>query len=164
MHSAVHDGAASGPKPRAACGGAWKRIGLGLAAVGSIAAIGLAAAPARADKQLVCEMKGRWVEANDDFNFQARYVAKDGPDTFEGSYNNLSKGTVALVKGVATKGTWAILLTYTDPQHKGQIRELVGKGSLVPQTNLIEIKGNYTYKQDTREIGNGTFVMLGTCK
>ncbi len=143
---------------------AVKRIGLGLAAVGSLAAIGFVAAPARADKQLVCEMKGLWVEAKDDFNFQARYVAKDGPDTFEGSYTNLSKGTVAMVKGLANKGTWAILLTYTDPQHKGQTRELVGQGTLIPATNKIEIKGNYNYKQDGREIGKGTFLMIGTCK
>lgn len=142
-----------------------KRVGLGLVATCGIAGAGLfAAAPAQADTQLTCEMKGTWIEQHDDFVFQARYTAKNGPDTFDGSYFNATTKTTASVKGVAEKGTWAILLKYTDSLHKGQTRELVGTGMRDAGTNTILIKGTYLYKQDGRQIGTGTFAMLGKCK
>jgi hypothetical protein len=140
-----------------------KRVGLGVVAAASIAGIALVAAPVRADKKLTCEMTGTWIEQADRWIFQAEYFAKDGPDTFKGLYFNASAGTTANVTGVAVNGTWNILLTYTDQKHKGQTRELVGTGRLVGYDTLT-VNGNYTYKEFGRQIGAGTFGLIGKCK
>jgi hypothetical protein len=136
---------------------------LGLAAAAGVVVIGLSAGSAWADKQYTCEMTGRWLEQREDFVFQARYVAKNaGADTFTGLYFNATAGTTANVKGAADKGTWLILLEYTDKGHKGQVRELVGTGRGSP--DLLTITGNYNYKQDGRQIGVGTSQLIGKCK
>lgn len=140
-----------------------KRIGLGLVAAGTIAGLALAAAPARADKKLTCEMTGTWIEQNDRFVFQAEYTAKNGPDTFVGTYFNASAKTTARVKGAADKGTWAIVLEYTDQGHRGQTRELLGKGQLIGNSTLT-VNGAYVYKEFGRQIGTGNFSLIGKCK
>lgn len=139
-----------------------KQLGLVAAAGAVVVGISVGAAWA-ADKQYTCEMTGRWIEQKDDFVFQARYVAKAaGADTFSGLYFNATTGTTANVKGAADKGTWLIVLEYTDKGHKGQTRELVGTGTGTP--SLLTIRGNYTYKELGRQIGIGTFSLIGKCK
>jgi len=140
-----------------------KRVGLGVVAAASIAGIALVAAPVRADKKLTCEMTGTWIEQADRWVFQASYIAKDGPDTFKGLYFNAGAGTTANVSGAAEKGTWLIKLEYTDKLHKGQTRELVGKGRLVGYDTLT-VTGNYVYKEFGRQIGAGSFGLIGKCK
>jgi hypothetical protein len=140
-----------------------KRVGLGIVAAASIAGIAFVAVPVRADKKLTCEMTGTWIEQNDRFVFQAAYIAKDGPDTFKGLYFNASAGTTANVTGAAEKGTWLIKLDYTDKMHRGQTRELVGTGRLVGYDTLT-VNGSYVYKELGRQIGVGTFSLIGKCK
>jgi len=129
----------------------------------TVVVFGLATGTALVDKQYTCEMTGRWIEQKDEFVFQARYVAKPaGADTFTGLYFNAAAGMTANVKGVADKGAWMIIFEYTDKAHKGQVRELIGTGRGTPE--LLTIQGNYTYKQDGRQIGIGTFQLIGRCK
>ncbi len=129
--------------------------------------IGVAASePAWADRQFLCRMKGQWGDAvGDIFEFDAVYIAKDGPDTFTGIYDNPGAGSKAEVKGAANNGTWLILLTYSDAGHKGMIKELKGTGMKDPRTHLLTVAGNYRTLIGTSDIGkNGTFKLAGTCK
>ena len=140
-----------------------KRLGLAAAAVAGMTVLGLYATPARADKKYVCKMTGHWIEQKEEWVFQAEYTAKDaGADFFKGLYMNLTAGTTARVEGAADKGTWLIKLIYTDKAHVGQTRELIGTGRGTP--SLLTITGNYTYKQDVRQIGQGQFQLVGECK
>ncbi len=141
-----------------------RRLGAGVLAAASLAAVSFTTAPAQAQNKLACEMRGKWSDEKDEFVFQAQYNTKHNADTFDGLYFNAGAGTTALVKGVADKGTWSIVLTYTDAKHKGQIRELTGQGMRDQATNQIVVNGTFNYKQDGRPIGTGTFTLVGKCK
>jgi hypothetical protein len=81
--------------------------------VAGVVALGLLCArpdPAQADKRFICQMVGTWVETNDDFKFDAAYIAKDGPDTFTGKYTNPGSSAADII-GNATSGTWTIVMT-----------------------------------------------------
>ena len=134
--------------------------------LGVVLAMGLGvlgASDASADQRLSCDMAGTWMPDNDTFAFVASYIAKDGPDTFTGVYNNASAGAVANVNGVATNGTWIINLTYTDAKHRGYEKHLVGQGTRA-KNNLLTIKGDFTAKKDGAVVQKGTFTINGKCK
>ncbi len=136
-----------------------------LAAASSFGLVSALSSDAWADKQFMCRMKGTWGDAASDvFEFDAVYVARNGPDTFNGVYDNPGASSKADIKGVATNGTWLILLTYTDSTHKGMIKELKGAGMKDPVTHLLNVKGNYRTLIGTSDIGkNGTFLLEGKC-
>jgi hypothetical protein len=121
----------------------------------------------QADKTLRCRMKGSWVQKvgkTDDFEFDAVYIAKNGPDTFSGHYENPGEAS-ADITGAASKGTWVIMLTYTDPKHKGMQKQLVGKGTRDKATNLLKVHGKYKTLVGGNDIHNdGFFDLLGTCR
>lgn len=120
-----------------------------------------------ADQRLRCRMKGTWVKSggnNDDFEFDADYIAKDGPDTFTGRYENPGEA-VADITGAATSGTWVIMLTYTDAKHKGMQKQLIGKGSKDSKTHLLQVTGTYKTLIGGNDIkADGAFKLLGNCK
>lgn len=135
--------------------------------LGVVLAMGLGvfgASDAVADSTLTCDMAGTWYPDNDSFAFVAKYIAKDGPDTFTGVYTNSSAGAVANVNGVATNGTWIINLTYTDAGHRGYEKSLVGTGTRNAKTNLLTIKGDFTAKKNGGVVQKGTFTINGKCK
>lgn len=125
------------------------------------------ASDVRADKMLKCRMKGSWSKPGapiDDFEFDATYIAKDGPDTFTGRYVNPGESE-ADIQGAANRGVWQILLTYRDAKHKGMVKEMTGKGARVPATNLVSIEGKYRTLVAGNDIkADGTFKLIGTCK
>ena len=120
-----------------------------------------------ADTRLRCRMKGTWIKVggtNDNFEFDADYISKDGPDTFTGRYENPGEA-VADITGAATKGTWIVMLTYTDAKHKGMQKELVGKGSKDPRTHLLNVDGKYRTLIGGNDINaDGLFKLEGRCK
>lgn len=140
----------------------WTR--LGIIGVMSLGLIGGTAASARADVKYTCDMKGKWIEDKDDFAFLANYLAKDGPDSFTGIYVNASAGATANIVGTNSGGTWTITLTYTDDKHKNFVKELSGKGKWDAATTTMTVNGAFSAKRDGKEVGKGTFNLLGTCK
>lgn len=120
-----------------------------------------------ADRLIKCRMKGTWSKtgtAGDDFEFDASYIAKDGPDTFTGRYVNPGQSEGEFV-GAATNGKWLILLKYTDAGHKGMTKEMIGTGYKDPKKNLIVISGNYRTLVGGSDIkASGLFKLAGTCR
>ncbi|MFT3767578.1 MAG: hypothetical protein QM820_19155 [Minicystis sp.] len=142
-----------------------KRIGIAAltltAAVGAIAAT---AGNADADQKLRCRMKGTWVESNDDFEFDADYLAKEGPDYFAGKYVNPGQAEADII-GNAVNGTWTIILTYTDAGHKNMLKKLVGTGSKDRRTHELVVTGDYkTYLGASDIKKDGRFKLHGKCK
>jgi hypothetical protein len=124
----------------------------------------LSAGDARADKKLFCDMKGTWLASKDNFTFDAHYYVKDGPDYFEGVYTNTSaNGAVAKILGKKQGRTWKITLIYTDPGHKGLMRELVGTG-MKDANNKIHILGDYVATRNGRQEDKGPFLLEGKCR
>lgn len=138
-----------------------------VAAVMGASALGaLAATPstAWADKTFTCRFTGTWVGTNEKWLFDAKYIAKDGVDTFTGIYE-LPGTSRADVSGNAAKGNWKILLTYTDSKHKGMQKVLTGQGMRNPGTNLVRIDGTFkTLVSGTDSKADGKFSLLGQCK
>ncbi|APR82739.1 Hypothetical protein A7982_08088 [Minicystis rosea] len=136
--------------------------------VGAIAVAGMCLLgverPAQADQLLDCEMKGRWVEANEDWIFSAAYVSKAGPDTFTGIFANPKAQATAKVTGNVAAGAWTILFNYTDAGHAGWVKRLTGQGAMDPKTHILTIKGNFTLTKSGTQTGQGTFTLIGTCK
>lgn len=123
------------------------------------------AAPARADSRFICDMRGRWIEAAEDWLFSADYIAHSaGADSFTGVFANPKAGVTANVIGNALRGTWAIKLSYTDAGHPGWVRELVGTGSKDARTHDLVVKGKFTLKKSGAQTGQGTFELRGKCK
>lgn len=131
------------------------------------AALGVCSATlgtAEADKRFTCQMVGTWVETNDDFKFQAAYIAKDGPDTFTGRYSNPGTAEADII-GNAANGIWTIILTYTDAGHKGMSKKLIGRGARDAATNLLKVEGDYkTYLSANDIKKDGRFKLQGKCK
>jgi hypothetical protein len=138
-----------------------RKLAFGLA-LGSMAFV-LTTKEAEADRSLRCDMNGVWVEDRDNFNFVANYVAKDGPDVFQGVYVNSSAGATANVRGTASSGTWTVSMTYTDAKHRGYVKTLIGQGQRVTR-NQLTIRGSFTAKKDGRDVQRGTFTLNGQCK
>jgi hypothetical protein len=116
-----------------------------------------------AQTKLLCQMKGQWIEAKDNFEFQANYLIKYGADTLSGYYVNESARAAANVNGTASQGTWTISLVYTDAQHKNYQKDLIGQGSR-KDNNTILIKGQFTGKKNGVVVERGTFFLEGHCK
>jgi hypothetical protein len=115
-----------------------------------------------ADKTLTCRMKLTFVESRDAADFEAKYVAKDGPDSFTAKVS--SPNYTANVQGTASGGTWTIPIIYTDAKHKGMTRKLSGVGTK-DQKNQLTIKGKYDTFLGSRDVkASGTFLLAGTCK
>jgi hypothetical protein len=142
-----------------------KRIGIAaLAAVGMIGAAAAYSTPAEADQRFMCKMKGTWVESNDEFLFDAVYIAKDGPDTFTGKYVNPGAAEADII-GNAIAGTWTIVLAYTDAGHKNMFKKLIGKGSKDRVTHELLVEGDYKTYLGTGDIKkDGRFKLHGKCK
>jgi hypothetical protein len=143
----------------------WKKLTLA-AVAGATAAGALAVMPseALADKTVMCRMKGTWVESKDDWEFDAVYTIKNGPDIFRGVYENPGQAK-ADVLGTANAGTWTILLTYTDAKHANMSKKLIGQGQRDTVKNELVIKGAYKTFIGTNDIkADGTFLFHGKCK
>lgn len=120
--------------------------------------------PAMADTTFYCEMKGKWIEAKEDWWFSATYTSKVGDaDTFTGNFINAKAGARATITGSASRGTWNIKFTYIDQGHPGWVRELVGQGGKNAK-HQIGIKGTFTLKKSEASSGQGTFTLIGQCK
>ena len=141
--------------------------GIVIAALTAVAGIGAVAATtgtAEADQKLRCRMKGTWVESSDDFEFDADYLAKDGPDYFAGKYVNPGQAEADII-GKAEKGTWTIILTYTDAGHKNMIKKLIGTGSKDRRTHELVVSGDYKTYLGANDIKkDGRFKLHGKCR
>lgn len=142
-----------------------KHIVIAALTVGAALGIAFAAiSTAEADQKLLCRMKGTWIESNDDFEFDANYLAKDGPDYFAGKYVNPGASTADII-GKAQEGTWTIVFTYTDAGHKNMIKKLVGTGSKNKKTHELVVTGEYKTFLGTSDIKkDGRFKLHGKCK
>jgi hypothetical protein len=143
-----------------------KRIGIAaLAAVGMIGAAAAYSTPAEADQRFLCRMKGTWDgNANDVFEFDAVYIAKDGPDTFTGKYINPGAAEADII-GNAVAGTWTIILSYTDAGHKNMLKKLIGQGSKDRVTHELKVEGLFKTYLGTSDIKkDGKFLLHGKCK
>jgi hypothetical protein len=140
------------------------RLGLALAVtLGVVAAL---PDDAFAEKRnFMCRMKGVWADnPNDAFEFDAAYIWDGGEDLFTGVYDNPGQAK-ADIKGIAKRGIWDILLTYSDDKHKGMLKRLTGKGIKDPVTHLIKVEGDYKTFLGANDIKHdGKFTLLGTCK
>lgn len=142
-----------------------KRIVFAALTVGAALGVSFATlGTAEADQKLRCQMKGTWVESNDDFNFEADYLAKDGPDYFAGKYTNPGQGEADVI-GNAEQGTWTIIVTYTDAAHKNMIKKLIGTGAKDKKTHKLVVTGDYKTFLGMNDIKkDGHFKLQGKCK
>ena len=117
-----------------------------------------------ADTRLLCKMTGTWVESNDEFKFEAIYLAKKDSDILAGRYTNPGFAD-ADVNGDVKSGVAIITLTYNDQSHKGMTKKLVGKSSRDRLKNELIIEGNYKTFLGTNDIKmDGTFKIVAKCK
>jgi hypothetical protein len=141
---------------------------VGVGALGTLCCVGVMSGSAWADQKMSCNMKGTWVDRNDDFIFSVDYLSKDGPDTFSGVYVNPSNGAMATVSGSASKGTWVIKFAYTDAKRAGTELELMGQGAKDPKTHEVKINGTFKATKNIQNLAessrSGRFSMLGQCK
>lgn len=115
-------------------------------------------------ESLKCRMKGVWVETNEIWEFDSDYLAKNGPDYFNGKYVNPGKAEASII-GRANDGTWDIVLTYTDAGHKNMVKKLKGKGFRDRVNNTVTVEGDYkTFVGTTDTNANGKFKLEGKCK
>ena len=138
---------------------------LGAATLCLVAASG---GDARADRKMTCAMQGTWVDRNDGFFFNADYIEKNDPDTFNGVYSNPSAGATANVNGYALKGTWSITFHYTDPKRQGVELDMTGTGSKDAKTQILTINGTYKATKNIEKLAKssqgGKFKLVGKCK
>src|SRR5262245_58326023 len=138
---------------------------LGIATV--VAAGVFAALPttATAASNFVCRIKGQWLDnPNDVFEFDASYIYNNGEDDFKGVYDNPGQAR-ATIDGVARKGIWNIVLTYTDDKHKNMFKKLIGKGEKDRINHEIVVTGDYKTFIGTSDIKHdGQFKLHGKCK
>lgn len=117
-----------------------------------------------ADTRLLCKMTGTWVESNDEFKFEAIYLAKKDSDILAGRYTNPGFAD-ADINGDVKTGVWRINMTYTDSGHRGMIKKLVGNGRADRLKNEQIIEGNYKTFLGTNDIKmDGTFKIVAKCK
>ena len=119
---------------------------------------------ADADQKFNCAMKGRWVEAAEDWEFNADYTYRDGSDQFTGIFVNPKAGATANVTGNATAGKWTIALNYTDSGHQGWQKVLTGTGLKDKVTHILTVTGNFVLTKPGAGPAAGTFKLVGTCK
>lgn len=138
---------------------------IGVAALIALGALVAPPAPATAAQNLVCRMKGQWLDnPNDVWEFDARYIFNNGEDDFSGIYNNPGQAQAQVV-GAARRGIWNILLTYTDAKHQGMTKKLVGKGAKDRVSNTVIVTGDYkTFLANNDIKHDGQFKLQGTCK
>jgi hypothetical protein len=137
---------------------------LGAVALAALCTVGHAG-PASADTKFICDMKGTWLEAAEDWLFSADYISHPaGADSFNGVFANPKAGATANVIGNALQGTWTIIMNYTDAGHPGWVKRLIGTGKKDPVTHELVVTGNFTLSKSGTQTGNGTFRLHGKCK
>jgi hypothetical protein len=138
---------------------------LGIAGAIALGLVAVLPGQATAAQNFICRMKGQWLDnPNDVFEFDAKYVYNNGEDDFSGRYDNPGQAT-ADITGAARKGTWNILLTYSDSAHKGMLKKLVGKGTKDQTTHEIIVTGDYKTFLGANDIKHdGQFKLHGKCK
>ena len=121
------------------------------------------ASTASADTRMTCQMTGSFVEAKDNFSFEAELIqGSGGADSFKGAYVNAAKVPVK-VHGVADKGTWKIEVAYLDPKRGTSTKELVGKGSNTG--GQLAVTGTWRAKVPGSPLfTGGSFRLDGKCR